>query len=82
MPAYIYVLGLVVLLVAMIVNPKRRKGPNRANYWGVPTAASFLTVLVAERNLGGALGAAGLTLAVMGFFWLKYYRPGPGMLNK
>ena len=48
----------------------------------MPTTVSFLTVLVAERNLGGALGAAGLTLAVMGFFWLKYYRPGPGMLNK
>jgi hypothetical protein len=80
MPAYAYVLVAVAFL-AGFVDP-RKKGPNRAIYWLLPTTASFLTLLVVSRSLSGALGAAGVTLAVMGTTWLIYYRPGPGMLNK
>lgn len=74
MPAYLYVLVAVVFL-ASLFDPTK-KGLNRAIFWLLPTTASFLTFLVVARNLGGALGAAGLTLSVMGvssiYYWVRF----------
>jgi len=81
MPGYGWILLLVAVPIATVVDP-RRSGRNRAIYWLVPPIVTFFGYLILERSLGGAAAFAAVTMAGMGCAWLKFYRPGPGVLNK